>query len=441
MNGPWKFVPLLAAAVLLVGGSHSPPRDAGDRAVPAVAPGAERTNRAAPPPVRLGPLQLREVWRTAMGARAPSDEHVAAATSAQRDGPTLPPPARIDRDALDRVGPRPVAGPTREARTLRVCPPAAADSGCRYASLQDALAAALPGDHVILAPGLYEEGALIATPSLVLRGEPGAHLRGHAVQGKAALVVKADDVLIEGIECSGIAVRDGNGACIRIEGDDLTVRNVHFHDNQQGILSGPGGGALLIEDSLFERNGFGGQAHGVYIGDTIDTFVFRHNLILATTGAGHGLKSRAQRTIIENNVIASLDGEDSRAIDLPNGGEVVIRGNVLEKGPNSSNGQMIGLALEGRLHEVSETLIEGNLLIFDTLPTGTLQSVWRALGLMPPKGVAVLSKSPGRVVLRNNIIVGAREIGHGIIEQGNRSYQSRQEAGLPPYPALPEQVQ
>jgi hypothetical protein len=148
----------------------------------------------------------------------------------------------------------------RERRVLRVCPRGGAQPDCQYASLQAALAAALAGDQVVLVPGVYEEGAIITTPDLVLRGEPGAHLRGHAVEGKAALVVKAAGVTVEGIECSGIAVRDNNGACIRIEGDDLTVRNVHFHDNQQGILSGPGGGMLLVEGSLLERNGFGGKA-------------------------------------------------------------------------------------------------------------------------------------------------------------------------------------
>jgi Right handed beta helix region len=325
----------------------------------------------------------------------------------------------------------------REPRTLRVCPRDSARPDCEYAGLQDALAAAMPGDRVVLAPGVYEEGAVIATPDLVLRGEPGAHLRGHAVEGKAALVVRANDVLIERIECSGIAVRDNNGACIRIEGDDLTVRNVHFHDNQQGILSGPGGGMLLIEGSLFERNGFGGQAHGVYIGPAVETFIFRNNRILATTGSGHGLKSRAQQTTIENSVIAGLDGHDSRAIDLPNGGKVVIRGNVLEKGPASENGQLIGLALEGRLHEVNQALIEDNLMLFDTLPDGLLQSVGRAIGLLQPKGTVILSQSPGQVILNNNTIVGAREIGSEVIEQGSRIHQTRGDAGLPPYPALP----
>jgi hypothetical protein len=307
--------------------------------------------------------------------------------------------------------------------------------------LQEALAAALPGDRVVLAPGIYEEGATITTAGLILHGEPGAHLRGHAVEGKAALVVKADGVVIDGIECSGIAVRDGNGACIRIEGDDLTVRNVHFHDNQEGILSGPGGGGLLVENSLFERNGFGGQAHGVYIGPEIDTFVFRDNRVLATTGAGHGVKSRARRTVVENNVIAGLDGRDSRAIDVPDGGEAVIRGNVLEKGPNSENAQMIGLALEGRRHEVNGTLIENNLILFDTRPEGVIQDLARAVGLLPAKGVVIASKSPGRVILQGNTIVGASGIGSGaVIDRDNRFYQTRGAAGLPAYPAIPRAV-
>jgi hypothetical protein len=329
-----------------------------------------------------------------------------------------------------------------DPRTLRACPLGAPQPDCGYHGLQGALAAALPGDRVVLAPGIYEEGAVIETPGLVLRGEPGAHLRDHAVEGKAALVVKAGGVVIEGIECSGIAVRDNNGACIRVEGDDLTVRNVHFHDNQEGILSGPGGGVLLVENSLFERNGFGGQAHGVYIGPQVERFVFRNNRVLATTGAGHGVKSRAQRTMIESNVIAGLDGRDSRAIDISDGGEVVIRGNVLEKGPNSENEQMIGLALEGNLHDLNETLIENNLLVFDTRPEGLVHDLARAVGLLPAKGTVILSKSPGEVILQGNTIVGASAIGSdNVIDRDNRIYRSRRDAGLPPYPEIPQAVE
>ena len=61
--------------------------------------------------------------------------------------------------------------------------------------------------------------------------------------------------------------------------------------------------------------------------------VLRRSRVVESVGEGHEVKSRAARTIIENNVIASLTGVDSRQIDLPNGGDIVIRGNVLEKGP------------------------------------------------------------------------------------------------------------
>jgi hypothetical protein len=331
------------------------------------------------------------------------------------------------------------AGPAGAPRSLRVCPAADVQPDCRWQSLQEAVVAALPGDEVVLAAGIYEQGAIIKTPDLVLRGEPGAHLRGHAVEGKAALVVKADNVVIDGIECSGIAVRDRNGACVRNEGRDLTLRNVHFHDNEQGVLGGsPSSGVLRVEGSLFERNGLGGLAHGLYINREIETFVLRDSRILATKGAGHGLKSRAQRTIVENSIIAGLEGIDSRAIDLPNGGEVVIRGSVLQKGPNSENSQMIGLALEGRPNERNETVIEDNLIIFDTVPEGWIQDLARTVGLLPAKGVVVAGESPGEVVLRDNVIVGASTLGDGVIEEGNRLFTDRRAAGLPPYPALPE---
>jgi hypothetical protein len=428
----------LFLAAALLAGAHASARDLVGLGV--ITADAGRTDHPARLELGSGSREHAEALIAALRRRGEfhADGAIAAARMAQRDQPILPPPARLDADALERARPPYAAATARERRTLRACSSASAQPDCRYAGLQDALSAALPGDTVVLAPGVYEQGAIIAKSGLVLRGEPGAHLRGGTVEGKAALVVRADDVLIEGIECSAVAVRDNNGACIRVEGDDLTVRKVHFHDNQQGILSGLGGGVLLVEDSLFERNGFGGQAHGVYIGAPVETFVFRNNRVLATTGAGHGVKSRAQRTIIENNVIAGLDGGDSRAVDVPNGGAVVIRHNVLEKGPNSENGQMIGLALELPLHPVNETLIEDNLFVFDTHPAGLVQSVGQALGLVPPAGTVILSQSPGQVVVRNNTFVGAREIGSGVLDQGNRSYRTRREAGLPPYPAVPD---
>jgi parallel beta helix pectate lyase-like protein len=316
---------------------------------------------------------------------------------------------------------------------IRVCgKPSGGD--CQFTDLAAAAAAAEPGAEIVLAAGLYEQGAVLAKDGLTLRGESGAHLKGHPVEGKAALVIRGAGVTIDGIECSDIQVPDGNGACIRIEADDLTVRNVNFHDNQDGILSGPGGGRVLVENSRFERNGYGGQAHGLYIGQNVREFLFRGNTVLSTKDEGHGVKSRAQKTVIEHNVIASLDGNDSRAIDLPNGGEVIIRDNLLEKGPNSANNQMIGLALEGPLHPSNKAILERNLIIFDPPQSQLAELLNSVVDVLPRRGTVVLSQSPGEVVLRNNVIVGAKEIGVPEPENADRSFRTRKAANLPAYP-------
>jgi len=350
--------------------------------------------------------------------------------------PRLPARPAMKAGRLGRAADGRIVLQAAAQRTLRVCPAERADSACTHSELQAAVDAAEPGDTIVLAPGIFEQGAVIDVDRLILVGEPGAHLTGHPVQGKAALVITGAQVVVDGIECSRIQVPDLNGACIRIEGDDLTVKNVWFHDSEQGILSGPGGGTLLIEDSRFERNGRDGYAHGVYIGRAVETFIFRGNRVLSTVSEGHGVKSRARRTIIENNVIAGLDGDDSRAIDIPNGGEVLIRHNVLEKGPNSLNSQMIGLSLEGDPHPSNTAIIEGNLIVFDAQAPGLAQAVDDIIDVVPAKGQVILSQPPATVILRENVIVGAREIGVDTAEGANRMFKSRRAAGLPAYPEV-----
>jgi len=328
----------------------------------------------------------------------------------------------------------------KSARVLRVCPPRDPSNSCQFHRLQVAFNVARPGNIVVLAPGIYAQGGVIKTNKITVKGEFGAHLRGHAVQGKAALVIKGDDIVIEGIECSRIYVKDRNGSCIRAEGHNLTVRNVYFHDNEQGVLTGPASGTFLVEKSRFERNGKGGRAHGLYVGQSIETFIFRGNKVLSTINEGHGVKSRAHRTIIEDNLIASLDGIDSRAIDISNGGDVIIRRNILEKGPQSRNWQMIGLALEGEIHPTNSASIEANLFVFDLEPPWIDRIVDKITRSQRLKGRVILSKSSGSITLTDNIIVGAKEIGIDDAAGRNLRYGSRSEAGLPDYPMLPDTV-
>ena len=80
-------------------------------------------------------------------------------------------------------------------------------------------------------------------------------LFGKPFEGKAAIVVYGGNAVIEDLRCSHIVVPSGNGACVRAEGVNITLRRVHFHDAESGVLTHWRAGRVVIEDSLFERLG------------------------------------------------------------------------------------------------------------------------------------------------------------------------------------------
>jgi len=291
------------------------------------------------------------------------------------------------------------------AEELRVCP------SCRIRTLSEALGQAAAGDVVVLASGRYVEAGVIRADRVTLKAEPGARLDGIAAEGKAALVVKGNDTVIEGLECSNIRVPDRNGACVRLEGRNLTLRNVHFHDSEEGVLAANGTGTILIEGSRLERLGAAGRAHALYI-NHIDSLVIRRSVILSSADEGHEIKSRAAQTVIEDCVVASLDGHDSRLLDVPNGGEVVIRGSVLEKGAASSNPQLIGFGLEGIDYPRNSLRLDGNTFIID-----------RAQGRLIGGDIAA--------ELSGNVVVGGDRIDTAAW------YPNRKAAGMAAYPLLP----
>ena len=89
-------------------------------------------------------------------------------------------------------------------------------------------------------------------------------------------------MLVENIECRNIQVPDNNGACIRFEGANLTVRNLYAHDSQSGVMTSDNAGTVKIEYSTFERLGSNGQAlgyaHALYI--KADELIFYKSKII-----------------------------------------------------------------------------------------------------------------------------------------------------------------
>ena len=95
------------------------------------------------------------------------------------------------------------------------------------------------------------------------------------------------------------------------------------------------------------------------------TLTLEHSAFLDAV-VGHEIKSRAENTIITNNVIADgATGTASYSIDLPNGGNAIIEHNVIEKGPNAQNPVIITTGEEGNIYASSSLLVSHNLILND----------------------------------------------------------------------------
>ena len=162
------------------------------------------------------------------------------------------------------------------------------------------------GDTVLIDAGVYNSDVARWTANnLVLRGNGGmAHLKanGNSYGGKAIWVVSGNNTTVEQIEFSLCSVVDLNGAGIRQEGINLTVRHCYFHDNDEGILAGDNVTSnILIEYTEFYNNGYGdGFSHNLYI-NHVNSLTFQYNYS-HHAHIGHELKSRAYNNYILYNL-------------------------------------------------------------------------------------------------------------------------------------------
>jgi hypothetical protein len=250
------------------------------------------------------------------------------------------------------------------AETLRAGP------GQPYAVPSAAIAAASAGDTVLIAPGEYFDCAVVARDGLVIEGDgPGVVLTDKTCQGKAILVTTGRDITIRDIELTRARAPDRNGAGIRAEGPDLTVERTRFIDNENGILAGDDPTSTIrISDSEFVGNGrcIRACAHGVYVGH-IGLLRIEHTRFFRTI-QGHHIKSRAARTELTGNEIADgPDGTSSYLVELPDGGDLLMRANALEKGPRTSNPRTaIMLGSERRGPPDASQVIIANRFVNDT---------------------------------------------------------------------------
>ncbi|WP_448565143.1 VanZ family protein [Thalassotalea ganghwensis] len=289
-------------------------------------------------------------------------------------------------------------------------------NGKLMANLSQAFNQAKANDFIKITQGHYRQAGVLRADNVSIIGEAGVIIFGATKEGKGALVIKGDNTYIEGIECHSIYVPDNNGVCVRLEGKGITLNNVYFHHAQGGFLGSSKGGDIRIENSRFEHLGDGAFYHGLYSLSPTRLFI-SNSYFLNTRNGGHEIKTRSKYTEITHSVIASSQSRDSRLIDVPNGGSLVLKNNVLIEGVFSENHDLLSWGVEGITHEPEIVEIEGNTIISD-------KSRARLINLQ---------RIPKKFRVENNIIVGKIL---GIDEKDNVIFKNRAELSIPPAPFI-----
>ncbi len=284
-----------------------------------------------------------------------------------------------------------VAG-VAEARTLQVGP------GKQFLFPSVAAQFAEDGDLIeIDAAGLYQNDHVVwPQNNITIKGVNGRpHLKSFGLipNQKGVWVIQGSGVTVTNVEISGAKVKDGNGAAIRLEGENFHLSDCLIHSNQNGILAGirQPDSEVLIERCEFAFNGAGdGYTHNIYIGE-VGKFTLRdsysHNALV-----GQNVKSRAKENYILYNRL--FEGTTSYAVDLSNGGYGLVMGNILYQGKDTENWTLVTFGPEGLSYPENKLEVVYNTFLSE-----------RAGG-----GVFVKAADKADVKIINNIFGGIAEL-------------------------------
>ncbi len=224
---------------------------------------------------------------------------------------------------------------------------------------------------MLIAPGQYFDCAIVYPSHVTIAGDgEGAVITDKACEGKALLVLRGTGDVIRNLTLARARVPDGNGAGVRLEGQDLLLQGVTFDNDQVGLLSGSAGGTIDIEDCRFTGGGVGGDMpkFAVLVGPSA---LLRVQGSSFSDVKGGQITSAADRTELLRNTIATGAGDGPAAAVVGRQGSLLMEDNVLRVGPSAPpRGGVVWL-----LDDASATL-RRNRLVNETGQRLTLLLDW-----------------------------------------------------------------
>lgn len=231
----------------------------------------------------------------------------------------------------------------------------------------------LIGQTFTVTPGMFSEGyqtrlgapvATIEFPCVVRAADPIRRPVFRSVTGRRDIVqiearqlppINGEVVLQDLVIRDNRAWYDSGEAGIRIKdkfaGRSVRIERCEIVRCQNAVAGGTLGQTLRIVDCRVVDCGFADRAHAFYLAP--EWLEFFGNLVTFSPGnrlaRAHLLKSRALNARILGNRFVMGDCPASYLIDLSNGGDVEIGGNLLHYGPVSDNSvaTLVSFAAEG----------------------------------------------------------------------------------------------
>ncbi len=250
----------------------------------------------------------------------------------------------------------------------RAAPFTIEDSGKGFYRLDDAVKSVGDRDAVIrIASGTYRDCAVQEAGRIAYRAiEPGkAIFDGGTCEGKATLVLRGRDAVVDGLVFQNMRVPDGNGAGIRLEKGPLIVQNAVFRDSEEGILTADDpASAIKVDRTTFSGLGRCDRglscAHSIYVNAYGSLTVTRSRFERGQ--GGHYLKSRARRIAVSDSSFDDTRGHVTNyMIDLSTGATGSITGNTFVQGKDKENhSAFITVAPEGRDTPSAGLTVTGN---------------------------------------------------------------------------------